>query len=518
MKRDRLTRLTAAGFGLFFLATLEFGCLPRDSDDESAADPPAVLEEQASQPSPPAPARAPAAPDFDRDTVPDERDNCSFAPNPDQADIDGDGVGDACDSCRAIPNAAQTDSDGDGFGDACDNCPSTDNVNQADSDGDGIGDACDNCRNAANADQADSDGDGLGDACDNCPNSPNPDQSDADGDGLGDACDVTGAWRLTSGVGLGFDDVPSSFLDCRADGTAHIVLEQLQTRLRRCEDVFVIKSTNGFVRFDSEDFRFARPDATTLELIDTQERISTFTLVDQIPPESDCRTFTVVNRFDEGIEQPVLFEGGMAFAATRLFYTSNPASGLPHIISLNPETGVHGTPIEFEPGEPVFQIQAAQGGEFWTADDAIATRQAPNGPVTDFVAQQVLGVRPELRALAFDPANLRLILLNFNRDESRNELIQVFLGITPHFVVTRVPCDISGVSSMTWDGSSLWMIANSVIARVNPFTGQVLDSFESPDRDFFFTGIAADLSQPRLFLLGVRFDGGEGTSLIEVAR
>ena len=498
MKADRMKNLATAGLSLLFLATAQLGCPPRDSEDASddGAEP-AVVDSQTSQPQPEQPAPptpAPPPPDFDRDTIPDARDNCPSIANADQSDLDGDGVGDACDNCRAARNADQSDADGDGVGDACDNCP-----------------------NADNADQSDSDGDGVGDTCDNCLDSPNPDQADFDNDGLGDACDVTGVWQLTSGLGLGFDDFPSSFLEVRADGTAHFVFEQLQTRLRRCEDVFVIKSNNGFVRFESEDFRFARPDATTLELIDTDERVSTFTLRDQIPPESDCRTFTVVNRFDERIERPAFFEGGMAFAAGTLFYTSQPEDALPHVISLNANTGLHGTPIEFEPGERVFQIQAVQGGEFWAVDNAIATRQAPNGPVTDFVAQQVLGVRPELRALAFDPASLRLILLNFNRDESRNELIQVFLGITPHPVITRVPCDISGVSSMTWDGSSLWMIANSIVARVNPFTGQVLDSFESPDRDFFFTGIAADLSQPRLFLLGVRFDGGDATSLIEVA-
>jgi uncharacterized membrane protein len=35
-------------------------------------------------------------PDNDFDLVPDDRDNCTLAPNPDQADCDGDGIGDVC--------------------------------------------------------------------------------------------------------------------------------------------------------------------------------------------------------------------------------------------------------------------------------------------------------------------------------------------------------------------------------------------------------------------------------------
>lgn len=70
--------------------------------------------------------------DFDGDGVPDARDSCIEAANPDQLDSDSDGAGDACD----------LDDDGDGLADEDDNCPLVANPDQADTDGDGVGDAC----------------------------------------------------------------------------------------------------------------------------------------------------------------------------------------------------------------------------------------------------------------------------------------------------------------------------------------------------------------------------------------
>lgn len=146
--------------------------------------------------------------DDDGDYLPDSRDNCPGAANPDQQDTDGDGQGNVCDD----------DDDGDGALDATDNCALAVNLSQLDSDGDGIGNVCDdedrdgvldatdNCLGVANSDQrnfdrdetgnacdTDDDNDGLPDATDNCPKGGYGegyrDQTDRDGDGVGDYCD-----------------------------------------------------------------------------------------------------------------------------------------------------------------------------------------------------------------------------------------------------------------------------------------------------------------------------------------
>ena len=168
--------------------------------------------------------------DADGDGKSDDKDNCPFVGNRDQADSDGDGVGDACDNCAAASNFSQLDTDGDGKGDLCDddidgdtakneadNCPSIPNVSQSDINHNGAGDVCDpdadgdgipnlrdTCPLLANPDNVpvrgadgnivaacnpDTDGDGIGDGTDNCISAANVNQLDTDGDGAGDVCD-----------------------------------------------------------------------------------------------------------------------------------------------------------------------------------------------------------------------------------------------------------------------------------------------------------------------------------------
>ena len=111
--------------------------------------------------------------DADGDGVPDRRDFCPEAADPENRDSDGNFIGDACNDFE--------DRDGDGFADALDTCPDLANPGQEDADGNGVGDLCN--------DAFDEDGDDFEDDIDTCLMLPNANQTDRDGDGRGDVCD-----------------------------------------------------------------------------------------------------------------------------------------------------------------------------------------------------------------------------------------------------------------------------------------------------------------------------------------
>ncbi len=84
-----------------------------------------------------------ADPDFDKDGIANEKDNCPTIPNKKQKDTDDDRIGDKCDNAVDQKNQSQIDSDMDGIGNVADNCDAVKNEDQKDSDHDGLGDACD---------------------------------------------------------------------------------------------------------------------------------------------------------------------------------------------------------------------------------------------------------------------------------------------------------------------------------------------------------------------------------------
>ena len=136
-----------------------------------------------------------AAPDIDRDGVPDARD--AFPSNPaEYLDTDGDGIG----------NHADSDADGDGVADIEDGAP-FDRYEVTDTDGDGVGDGAD----------LDDDGDGVLDVFDDFP-LDKQENADTDGDQIGDRADADDDGDGVNDLADAFPRYPREWLDTDGDG------------------------------------------------------------------------------------------------------------------------------------------------------------------------------------------------------------------------------------------------------------------------------------------------------------
>lgn len=114
----RTAQLTAALFLLACTGRNPSEIVPPDATSDAVAD--AAVEWDVPDAGPTLDDVAPPAPraDADDDGVPDDRDNCPYDDNPDQANLDEDANGgDACDPCpvRAGDAASHADIDRDGF-------------------------------------------------------------------------------------------------------------------------------------------------------------------------------------------------------------------------------------------------------------------------------------------------------------------------------------------------------------------------------------------------------------------
>jgi len=351
---------------------------------------------------------------------------------------------------------------------------------------------------------------------------------EGDGADPGDGPEPWGTWLLESGSAMpgflgtltspGGDTTDVTALTLRDDGTGRVFLRDRWTGAKDCVRAAVIFDGETLVldlaaaepdvasNFTVVEHAFAFPvvDATTqsLGLADAEGRIALFSRREQLPDSVTCRTLEVLDRFD-GLPRPYSL-GDLVLFEDDLVYNSV-AEDMIEVFDLDVDA-------LSEPLAPSSRriVQTSQLDTLWTHCSCgavdVATQRTRVKLLDSVDTDADLRKRGLIRAIAYVSATDQLWLHVQPYSGDRAQLLAVSTRGEPDRIEDSLDFD-RPIRGMTFDGVDLWAlvtVAARVVARIDLETGDVLETFEVPDEDVFWSGI--EVVDGELYLLGANAD------------
>lgn len=310
---------------------------------------------------------------------------------------------------------------------------------------------------------------------------------------------LAGHWRYVSGpliVSAGFDTIDALELSADASGT---LFEHSPAGLHACAPVEFAVLDDQVVEMDITQvslphlLRYARPDADTLVLVDTDGGPTTFTRIDAIPDDITCAIASIAT--SAPLATPPSEYTNLASDGASLWYT--PASG--GAVTVDPATGADGSAISFpDAGD---YLTAVQGSAFWVNPLGFS----PDLELVDTTGHQLgsLTLDPsgrgqrEVFATASDPTDGQSLWVSLLDRTQSPEVEVVEQLVDPLDDPTRVGVTLhlgAVTSAMTFANGELWLVVQYVgwqLVEVNPATGAIVGAFRLPDPGTsFYQGLA----------------------------
>lgn len=328
------------------------------------------------------------------------------------------------------------------------------------------------------------------------PNPPDPKQPS-----------LFGVWMHESGPFIpALDMIEAKALILTADGAGRVIFQDPGTKV--LDSVRILHADNGkslFIDFNVDDVELtvAYPtvvfDENMLQVVDAQNVIATFTRVDALPEELKLRASEIVRRYDD-LPRPTNFTG-LVIQGGDMHYSST-AGSIERIIAA---TGVVGAPIG---GSLMRHILSAHPEGFWShcgcGGSPEAKLQNTSGAKTlDTVHTGTdLNTQIVIRGMAYI-ADAGDLWLHGDTDTVGRVFLLVAAQREPDPLVKTIPFD-THLEGLTYHQGELWAIAELLtrsIVRINPATGELLETFEVPDEDVRWMGLSFD-ADGRMFMLG----------------
>lgn len=345
---------------------------------------------------------------------------------------------------------------------------------------------------------------------------------------------IRGTWQLRSGIMLpNFDanlEVTGLVLD--DDGMGRVFFRDLLTGANDCVRILYLFYNNDtllidFVRERSLRMHAERTnifptvviDGDFLGLADGAGNIALFSREDALPAEMSCGALQVVELFSN-IPVPSFFSGLVLFNGDLIYNSTNNQIEVFDLATdsiaapLAPTNSRFIQTTQSVAIPPHFWHHCACGGSpdisrsnLTTVFDTVHT--------TNDLSRQIT-----IRAAAFLPTTNRLWLHGFGQANGGRFVFLIVDSNAEPDVLEQVIDFNREVRGLAFDGTDLWgfvTMATRSVARINPVTGKVVETFEVPDEDVA-TWVGIAFEGAHMYLLGIANTNSTGPVLYRVVR
>ena len=313
-------------------------------------------------------------------------------------------------------------------------------------------------------------------------------------------------------------------LKINADGTGRVFFRDRQTDARDCARVFALfdgetmvldfgAETTTDVVFNTalEDTTFFYPvvvaSQDSLGIADETGLVALFSRVASIPPELDCGSLTVTDRFD-GLPGPQFFTDLVLLNGNLNF---NSGDGQIETFDLKTDTLI----APLGPSNSRL-VQTVEDGFFWTHCGCGGSRDAFKRSLTTVVdtvsSESNMGGPITFRAIAYNDQTDRLWLHGRRFSDSFGRFFVTNTNVEPDVVEQEISFN-RDLRALSFDNGALWgivTVATQTVVQIDTTTGKVIASYEVPDEDVSWSGLTFDANN--MYMVGSD-QRGEGVLL-----
>lgn len=324
-----------------------------------------------------------------------------------------------------------------------------------------------------------------------------------------------GTWLVEEGSLLREIDttLDATAITINEDGFGRVFFNDLRTGANDCVRTYVLYdgetmaldlSAEPSLSFNPNRtifFPVVIADHDTLNLADETGNIALLSRQEKLPTEVTCQELEVDQIF-EGLPRPNSF-GDLVLFVDDLVYNSNDDQ----IELFDIETETLSSPLGptlsrfLQTTQPTIQTP-----DFWHhcgCGGSPDVRRSNLNTVFDTIhTGNDLNEEITVRAGEYVPTTDRLWLHGFGDNDGRGKFLVINTNGEPDVLEETIDFNRSA-RGLAFDGTDLWAfvsMASRSIARIDINTGDVVETFELPDEDIFWTGMAFD--EDHMYLIG----------------